>query len=193
VWTYWLFVAAFAVVIVLAFVATRRRSVLVLSAVGLAAVLVPALVQGYSVHQTGIIWQGRYALFLYLGMTIVAGWLLSRDAPRVGYLAERVAWVAGSLLAAYGVFAFFLVLVRYVIAKAPLGQMLSAPEWQPPLGWIAIMVGYVFASGLLVLLVGLVTRWIMRREEHDPEDLLRVLHGDMVTTPHAEAAKGARV
>jgi hypothetical protein len=193
VWTYWLFVAAFAVVIVLAFVATRRRSVLVLSAVGLAAVLVPALVQGYSVHQTGIIWQGRYALFLYLGVTIVAGWVLSRDAPRVGYLAERVAWVAGSLLAGYGVLAFFLVLVRYVIAKAPLGRMLSAPEWQPPLGWIALMVGYVFASGLLVVLVGLATRWIMRREGRDPRDALGVLHGGILETSHVETAKGARV
>ena len=39
--------------------ATRRRSVLV-SRRGRRAMLVPALVQAYSVHQTGIIWQGRY-------------------------------------------------------------------------------------------------------------------------------------
>ena len=53
VWTYWLFVAAFAVLVVLAFIATRRRSVLVLATVVVAAILVPALVQAYSVHQTG--------------------------------------------------------------------------------------------------------------------------------------------
>jgi hypothetical protein len=72
VWTYWFFVAAFAMVLLLAFIATRRRSVLVLGLVVAAAMLVPALVQASSVHQTGIIWQGRYGLFLYLGITVVA-------------------------------------------------------------------------------------------------------------------------
>ena len=164
VWAYWPFVAAFAVVVVLAFIATRRRSVLVLSAVVLAAILVPALVQGYSVHQTGIIWQGRYGLFLYLGITVVAAWLLSRDAGALDPVAPRAAWVVGSLLAGYGVIAFFLVLVRYVVADDPLGEMLTAPEWQPPLGWLALTAGYVVVSLGLVALLGFATRWIVRRE-----------------------------
>ena len=164
VWAYWPFVAAFAVVVVLAFIATRRRSVLVLSAVVLAAILVPALVQGYSVHQTGIIWQGRYGLFLYLGITVVAAWLLSRDAGALDRVASRAAWVVGALLAGYGVIAFFLVLVRYVVADDPLGEMLTAPEWQPPLGWLALTAGYVVVSLGLVALLGFATRWIVRRE-----------------------------
>lgn len=164
VWTYWLFIAAFAVVVVLAFIATRRRSVLVLSAVVLAALLVPALVQGYSVHQTGIIWQGRYGLFLYLGIAIVAAWLLSRDAGAIDHLAARAAWVVVSLIAAYGVLTFFLVLVRYVVAKAPLAQMLTAPQWQPPLGWITLAGAYAVVSLGLIALVGLSTQWIARRE-----------------------------
>ncbi|TYL52508.1 DUF2142 domain-containing protein [Agromyces mariniharenae] len=164
VWTYWLVVAALAVILVLAFIATRRRSVLVLSVAVLAAFLVPALVQGYSVHQTGIIWQGRYALFLYVGVVILAAWLLGRDAPEVAFLAPRAAWVTTSLLGAYGVLAFVLVLVRYVIAKAGLGQMFTAPQWQPPLGWMALTAGYALASLGLVALVGLTTRWILRRE-----------------------------
>jgi len=165
IWTYWLVVAALAVILVLAFIATRRRSVLVLSVAVLAAFLVPALVQGYSVHQTGIIWQGRYGLFLYVGVVIVAAWLLGRDAPEVAFLAPRAAWVTTSLLAAYGVLAFLLVLVRYVIAKAPLAQMFTAPQWQPPLGWMALTAGYVVVSLGLVALVGLATRWIVRREQ----------------------------
>ena len=115
VWTYWIFIAAFAFLVILAGTATGRRSVLVLCAVIAAALLVPALVQGYSVNQTGIIWQGRYGLFLYVGVTVVAAWLLVRDAPRVGFLAPRAAWVGSGLLAVYGVVAFGLVLVRYVI------------------------------------------------------------------------------
>lgn len=166
VWTYWLFVAAFAVVVVLAFIATRRWSVLTLATVLLAALLVPALVQGYSVHQTGIIWQGRYGLFLYLGVVIVAAWLLSRDAPAVAFLGPRAAWVGSSLLAAYGLIAFGLVMVRYVIGgQSPFGEMLSDPKWQPPLGWPALVAAYAVASLALVGLIGAVSRSIARRED----------------------------
>lgn len=169
VWTYWLFIAAFAVVVLLAFIATRRRSVLALATVMLAALLVPAFVQGYSVNQTGIIWQGRYGLFLYLGIIIVAAWLLGRDAPAVGHLAPRAAWVGSSLLAAYGVLAFCLVLVRYVIGgQSPLGQMISDPQWQPPLGWPVLAAAYAVGSLALVALVGGTSQVVARREQdHD--------------------------
>lgn len=164
VWTYWFIVAAIAVVVVLALTATRRRGVIVLLALLTAALVVPALVQGYSVHQTGIIWQGRYGLFLYLGVLIVAGWLLSRDGGRVAFLAPRVTWVASGLLALYGVLAFGLVLVRYVIGKAPFGEMLSAPQWQPPLGWIALGAAYALVSLAGVVALGVLATRIDRRE-----------------------------
>ncbi|MFD4423054.1 DUF2142 domain-containing protein [Agromyces sp. NPDC058484] len=184
VWAYWLFIAAFALVVVLAFIATRRRSVIALAAVVLAALLVPALVQGYSVHQTGIIWQGRYGLFLYLGITIVAAWLLSRDAPALGYLAPRAAWVGASLLAGFGVLAFALVMVRYVIGgQAPLGQMLSDPQWQPPLGWPVLVAAYALASLALVALVGGTARAVARRER----DLDAVSDAAADTAAEAEA------
>jgi hypothetical protein len=165
VWVYWFLIAAFAVLVVLGLTATARRSVLVLSGVLAASVLVPALVQGYSVHQTGIIWQGRYGLFLYLGITVVAAWLLSRDAPRVDFLATRITWVGTALVSAYGVLAFFVVMVRYVIgSKVALGQMLSAPQWQPPLGWPVLVIGYALVSAGLVVVVGLTAASIARRE-----------------------------
>lgn len=166
-WTYWLFIAAFAVLVVLAFIMAKRRSVVTLAVMVLAALLVPALVQGYSVHQTGIIWQGRYGLFLYLGITIVAAWILSRDAPAIGFLAPRAAWICSALLACYGLLAFGLVLVRYVIgAQSPLGQMLSDPRWQPPLGWPVLVAAYAVASLALVVLVGGSSHLLSRRE-HD--------------------------
>ena len=132
VWAYWFLIAALSVVVVLAMSATSRRSVLVLSAVIVASILVPAVVQGYSVGQTGIIWQGRYTLFLYLGITILAGWLLSRDAARIGFLAPRVTWIGAALIGIYGIVAFALVMVRYVIGgEASLGEMISAPRGSP--------------------------------------------------------------
>jgi len=165
VWAYWFLIAALAVTVVLAATATSRRSVLVLSAVVVASILVPAAVQGSSVGQTGIIWQGRYALFLYLGVTIVAGWLLSRDAGRIGFLAPRVAWIGAALIGVYGIIAFALVMVRYVIGgEASLGEMISAPAWQPPLGWPALVVGYGVASIAFVVLVGMAASLIARRE-----------------------------
>jgi len=165
VWAYWFFIAAFAVLVVLAATATRRRSVLVLAAVVLAAIVVPAVVQGASVNQTGIIWQGRYALFLYLGIAIIAGWLLSRDAARIDFLAPRITWVGAALIAAYGVIAYALVMVRYVIGgEASLGEMVSAPQWQPPLGWPALTVGYLLASLALVALVGVAGTVVARRD-----------------------------
>ena len=121
------------------------------------AVLVPALVQGYSVHQTGIIWQGRYGLFLYLGITIVAAWLLvgMRPADRTTSPRASPGWPPPSSRA-FGVIAFFLVLVRYVIGgEAPLGEMLSAPQWQPPLGWPRSRSATLIVSLALVALVGL--------------------------------------
>ncbi|MFF2273361.1 DUF2142 domain-containing protein [Agromyces sp. NPDC058136] len=168
---YWLFVAAFGVLLLLVFAAARRRSMLVLGSVLLAAFLVPALVQGYSVGQTGIIWQGRYALFLYIGIAIVAGWLLSRDAPRIGFLARRMTWVAAGLLALYGVVAFTHVMVRYVVGEgAALSTMFSAPQWQPPLGWLTLVIAYAVASLALLAFVGLTARSIVRREESAVDD-----------------------
>ncbi|WP_448809367.1 DUF2142 domain-containing protein [Agromyces bauzanensis] len=164
-WTYWPFVAAFAVLIVLACTATTRRSVLVMIVVLALAVLLPALVQGYSVHQTGIIWQGRYALFLYLGVTTVAAWLLTAHGPRLGFLAPRVTWVGSSLIAAYGMIAFALVMARYVVGgEAQFGKMISAPQWEPPLGSLSLIAGYAIASIALVALVGIAATKIARRE-----------------------------
>lgn len=160
VWVYWFFIAAVAVPLVLAFTATSRRSVLTLSVVVLAALLIPAVIQGYGVHQTGIIWQGRYALFLYLGVAVVAGWLLDRDAPRIAWLAPRLVTVSAGLLALYGVLAFWLVLVRYAIGMEPLSRMLTAPQWQPPLGWIALTAAYALASAAGVWLLAV---WARRK------------------------------
>jgi hypothetical protein len=164
VWTYWFIVAAVAVVVVLALTATRRRSVIVLVSLIGASLLVPALVQGYGVHQTGIIWQGRYGLFLYLGVVIVATWLLSHDSASIGFLAPRVTWIASGLLAVYGVLAFGLVLVRYVIGRAPFGEMISAPQWQPPLGWPTLCAAYLLVSILGWAALGLLSQRIHRRE-----------------------------
>ncbi|RJT87808.1 DUF2142 domain-containing protein [Cryobacterium melibiosiphilum] len=145
---YWLFVAAFGLLALLAVATAGRRSLVTLAGIIGAAIFVPALVQGYSVGQTGIIWQGRYGLFLYVGVAIFAAWVLSgRDGRRVAYLAPRVTALAGSLLAVYAAFAFLLVLKRYVVGRGhPISLMFSDPTWQPPLGWIALASVFVLTT-----------------------------------------------
>ncbi|MCU1514590.1 MAG: hypothetical protein JWO10_1680 [Microbacteriaceae bacterium] len=151
------FFAAFVVLVVLALLATRRRGLLSLGLVIVVAAIVPVLVQGYSVRQTGLIWQGRYGLFLYLGIPLVAGLLLSsRLGDRVAFLSVRYTAVIASLLGAYGIVAFLLVLRRYVVGDNDhVNKMLSSPEWQPPLGWIALVV-------MFALVMTAFTAWIIR-------------------------------
>jgi hypothetical protein len=50
--------------------------------------------------------------------------------------------------------------------QSPFGQMLSDPQWQPPLGWPALVGAYAVASVALVALVG-VTSHVIARQEHD--------------------------
>jgi hypothetical protein len=137
---YALFFGALAVLFALALAGADRRGRIVLIVAMAVAVLVPALVQAASVSRTGIIWQGRYGLFLYLAVILLAAWLLSERAPSIRSLSVPVTVIMTSLLGVYGVSAFLVVLHRYVVgADDHFGTMFSAPEWQPPLGWPALV------------------------------------------------------
>lgn len=154
---YLLFFIPIAVLVLLAFTTIRSRDGVVLLTVMVAALLVPALVQGFSVGQTGIIWQGRYGLFLYIGIALVAGWLLSGDhAGRVAFLSVRMTAILTIMLASFGAFAFVVALSRYVVGiDRPLTDMLRAAAWQPPLGWLVLTV-------LFSVVIALAAAWIIR-------------------------------
>jgi hypothetical protein len=157
---FWPAIAAVAIVLVLAFTSAVRRDVLTLGTVAALAALVPVVTQAYSAHQTGIIWQGRYGLFLYLGGIIIAVWLLSRrGGERIGFLSVRVTWVVGALIWSFASLAFVLVLRRYVIGNAtPIGGMFKNPQWEPPLGWLTLVLLFVLALGAFMAFLGLLAR-----------------------------------
>lgn len=154
---YALYFVALALLVIIALLSVGRAGFFKLAIVTVAAFVVPILVQGYSVHQTGMIWQGRYGIFLYIGIPIVAGWLLSKAiSSRIDYLSARLTAVSAGLLGLFSVLAFFLALHRYVVgAHQPIFSMVHGAEWQPPLGWAALCV--IFA----VVVVGY-TAWIIR-------------------------------
>ena len=167
---YWFAIGVIVLVLGIAFLTLRRRDVIVLTIVMAAAVFVPALVQGYSTHQTGLIWQGRYGLFLYLAVGIVAVWLLSRpgERRRADFLSARVSWLAASGMAAFGVLALVFVLYRYTVGiGATFGSFVLHPEWQPPLGWIPLAVVYLLLSAVFVIWAGACGNALGRRAERE--------------------------
>lgn len=144
---YTLFFGALLVLLVLALFATGRRGWKTVIVAGVIAVLVPVLVQAVSVSRTGIIWQGRYGLFLYLAVILVLAAMLSRSGAGLEALSARISATITALLALYGIAAFVLVLRRYVVgADDPITKMLTSPEWEPPLGWPALVVISVVGS-----------------------------------------------
>jgi len=145
---YWLMIAAFVAIVITAVAGLSRRNCLLLVLVSVAAFVVPLLVQAYSAHQTGIIWQGRYGLFLYIGIPIVAAWLMSgSDALRFEYLRARLVPITLGLLWVFGVAAFVFVLRRYVVGTdMPIRAMLTTPAWEPPFGWATLVALFAVVS-----------------------------------------------
>jgi hypothetical protein len=148
--TYAIYFSAIVLLIALALTASSRKHTLTMLGAIVVAITLPGVIQGASVASTGIIWQGRYALVLYIGILIMASWILSVHSPRVDFLSTRVTAVIAVLLTAFHVISFGVVMWRYVVGFDDIvTKMLSAPEWQPPLGWITLTVGYsLVAAGM---------------------------------------------
>ncbi|TFC01246.1 DUF2142 domain-containing protein [Cryobacterium mannosilyticum] len=166
-YVYWLLIAAISLVVVLAFAVAGKRNLMTLLTVTSAAILVPAFLQGYSVAQTGIIWQGRYGLFLYLGVLVIAVMILSSaEGERLSFISTRVTWIAAGLIVLYGIAAFFLVLLRYVVGTdVPVSTMWKNPTWEPPLGWMTLVALYALTSVALAVWVGLLATRAARSED----------------------------
>ena len=147
---------ALAILVTLAIFGTARRERWIVVGALVVAVLVPVIVQAASVAHTGIIWQGRYGLFLYLSVIMVAAWALSRSGDRIALLSAPVSSLITALMAVFGIATFVQVLRRYVVGTDDtINKMLVAPEWQPPLGWPTL-------TGLLVVVTILFAVWNAR-------------------------------
>lgn len=155
-----LYLAAVFVVVLFGLLATSRRGGILVAATLAVAALVPPLVQAAAVSRTGLIWQGRYSLFLYLGIVIVACWMLSRYGDRrIDFLSARVTATIAGVLGVYGIAAFVLALRRYVVGNdTPITAMVHSPAWQPPLGWPMLVVLFVAFTAVFTVVITIAAR-----------------------------------
>ncbi|CAN5166878.1 hypothetical protein BH11ACT5_BH11ACT5_15050 [soil metagenome] len=160
------FFVSLALITVIALATAHRRGLLVMLLVLALALLVPIVVQSASVARTGIIWQGRYGLFLYLGIPIVAAWLLGlRQSAKAAFLSFRVTVVSVSTLVVVGIACYVLVLARYVVgADKPIGDVIKDPQWQPPLGAVPLIAIFVVVSAAWAAWLILRARRLSRAE-----------------------------
>ncbi|MDJ0324896.1 DUF2142 domain-containing protein [Cryobacterium sp. PH31-AA6] len=137
----WSFAVVGALVAAVAWGSRRGRlAVLVLA---LVMVLVPALTQTILISTVGNIWQGRYMLAMFVCLMVVAGLAIddSDQAPTVSIQLRRFTIAALVLVSTGQVFSFVSTLRRYVVSvNGDIEALFNTPQWQPPLGWIALMV-----------------------------------------------------
>jgi len=164
-----LYLAAAFVVILFAFVATGRKGAYLVIGTVAAAILIPPVVQAAAVSRTGLIWQGRYSLFLYIGVVLVAAWILSsRGDRRIDFLSVRVATIVAAVLGIYHVLVFVSTLRRYVVGNdTPITEMIYDPQWQPPLGWPVLVASLIVVMAAFTALLVVAARQVSRLGE-DP-------------------------
>lgn len=147
------------------FVLTRGRPRLAFVCTALVALIVPPAVQGSFYNDIGMMWQGRYSLALYLCVLILAGLALDEAFPRSATTTTRKVVVAGiALLGVVQIATFAFVLRRYVVGTQSWVEMIRHPAWQPPLGWIALVLVVVLTW---VGIVALVVRWTRRTPDNE--------------------------
>lgn len=164
---YLVFYAVIAIPVMTAFATLGRSEIVRLSSVALVAFALPVVIQAGSVSQTGIIWQGRYGIFLYLGVVVVACWQLSRHNPeQPSRVARRLVPLSAAALALYGTAAFVVVLWRYSLGTdVPITTMLRETSWQPPLHWVAL-------AGLYALITFATVAWaVLTHSEQKDRDI----------------------
>ncbi|WP_022884966.1 DUF2142 domain-containing protein [Glaciibacter superstes] len=129
----------------------RGRACLAVAFFSACVILVPAFTQAAIVTEMGYIWQGRYTLALLVCLLIAAGIALDIRFPLAlsGVDGRRATAAIAGLLAIGHLAAFVWTLKRYVVGeRASFLDMVSNPDWQPPLGWILLTLAFALSLGV---------------------------------------------
>lgn len=142
-------------VLLLAFSAarpTRRRVALLLLVLGVAGA--PLALQVPTAVDTGLIWQGRYALPVAVGVPLLAALVVGVERSPEGELLRRVARGALPVVLVGHVAAFYWASRRY--AEGLEGEVLTLhPDWTSPIGYLT---GTALYAALAVTLAWLAWR-----------------------------------
>lgn len=140
---------------------TRQRVALGLLVVGVAAA--PIALQLPTIVDTGLIWQGRYALPVAVGVPMLAALLLRVDATEAGEAHRRTARATVPVLLVAHVAAFWWGSRRY--AEGLDGEVVTAhPEWSSPVGYLTGVALYAVVAAALAWML-----WSFYRRTSTPE------------------------
>ncbi len=151
-WTYRIWAVAIVVLVVLAVRTGNRRGLLLLGWVVALCLLLPVVLSLPSAHSIGIAWQGRYILPLAVGIPLLSAAL--------GAQVVRSVWIGRTFFVALwlaSLLAYLETLRRYAVGIYGPFDFLGA-SWRPVEGWPLALGGYLFASGLLGVLLWRLTR-----------------------------------
>jgi hypothetical protein len=153
-----------------AFVLLRSRALLLAGLLLASFVLLPPVVQGVYITGGGVIWQGRYALPLFLLLIVGLAVLLSdRLVISTGSLSwRRLSWIVVVALGAAQVYAFENTLRRYAVGDNGSLKvfLIGSPPWAPPGGTLLLLVLYA----LLVAVAGWLTLRVVLAGRRDAPD-----------------------
>ncbi|MDQ0633334.1 hypothetical protein QFZ40_001243 [Arthrobacter pascens] len=136
---------------------TRGRARTAALLLSLSLVALPVILQAQIINQQGIVWQGRYVLAVFVPFMLLAGVAIDRSAtnpiPPGGR--KALAIVLGMVFVAQ-VSTFVWVLRRYTTGLAldvRWIEMVVDPQWQPPLGTLAVVAIFTVVTALGALLL----------------------------------------
>ncbi|MBC7593156.1 MAG: DUF2142 domain-containing protein [Kineosporiaceae bacterium] len=173
--------------IILSALVTLRGRALAL-AIGLvgALVLLPPIAQALYITGGGIVWQGRYALALFVCViTGLAESLASRFPHLDPIITRRVVWLVPAAWASTQVYSFAFALKRYGVGVPSTSwkKLLFDPIWAPPGGTIAVLAAAVVVFiAATVLLIGLLKQ-VAILDRMPPEQAPAKSSGSVSTDP----------
>ncbi|MCU1422409.1 MAG: hypothetical protein JWN36_2060 [Microbacteriaceae bacterium] len=153
---FFVWAAFIGMLVVASLVVLRGRAFVVAVGFILGLLVLPPLIQAAYIHGGGIIWQGRYALPLFVCAMVALATLLDDRMPALSPRSARtlVAVVLGSWLLSQ-VLAFAYALKRYGVGAVGTSwkKLLIDPDWAPP-GGVPVNLAaavVIFAAGAVLL------------------------------------------
>ncbi|MCC3280948.1 MULTISPECIES: DUF2142 domain-containing protein [Arthrobacter] len=153
---YILWYSLMALLTVLGLTVERRGSRFAVFLLIASLVAVPPIMQAQVINELGWIWQGRYVLALVVVVLLCCGTVSQSLQLPIASRTKNVLRLLICLTAVAHMASFVFVLRRYAVgvtATPNWGRFLLSPEWQPPLPWTVLTLGYVCVvsvGGLLV-------------------------------------------